>query len=135
MDDDDFVLWMVEAGSAAGYTSTGYIFGDGNLDGVVDLSDFNIYNSHKSTHSTNYCDGDYNLNGVIDVADYDGVWESNKFNSSRRGIRPDGTVPSALTVVPEPPVQLLAMILPLFVAAKWPIRRPNKDSAQSELRP
>lgn len=54
--------------------------GDFNLDGFVDVSDFNIWNSHKFTNSNLWADGDANFDGVVDGQDFN-IWNANKFTS------------------------------------------------------
>ena len=57
------------------------IYGDGNLDGHVDASDFNIWTSNKFTYQTGWEYGDYDGNGVVDTADYN-LWNTNQYASS-----------------------------------------------------
>ena len=65
--------------------------GDANGDGVVDTSDFNIWNINKFTSGTDWTTGDFNGDGVTDVSDF-GIWNANKFTS----------VDFSASVVPEP---------------------------------
>lgn len=64
--------------------------GDANLDGVVDGSDFGIWNSNKFTATASWCAGDFNADGNVDGSDF-GIWNARKFTSS------DGVM-----LVPEP---------------------------------
>ena len=52
--------------------------GDANLDGSVDISDFNIWNSNKFASGTEWGDADFNFDGVTDISDFN-IWNSNKF--------------------------------------------------------
>ena len=58
--------------------------GDANLDGAVDVGDFNLWNRYKfdsgDPHVT-WGKGDFNRDGVVDVADFN-IWNANKFQSS-----------------------------------------------------
>lgn len=55
--------------------------GDANGDGLVDASDFNIWNSNKFASGTNWNSGDFNGDGITDASDFN-VWNSNKFTSA-----------------------------------------------------
>ena len=54
------------------------LYGDGNLDGVVDIPDVNIWNAYRFTDEQGWEHGDYNGDGVIDVSDFN-VWMTNAF--------------------------------------------------------
>jgi hypothetical protein len=95
----DLTQWLANAGAINLASGNSYLPGDANLDGVVDGSDFGIWNSHKFTSVAAWCSGDFNADGVVDGSDF-GIWNANKFNAS------DGT-----SVVPEPSLGLLAAIL------------------------
>jgi hypothetical protein len=86
----DVDAWRAEAGDANNVgTSQVYKVGDANLDGVVDGTDFGLWNSNKFTNNKDWCKGNFNADGVTDGSDF-GLWNSNKFTAS------DGSV------VPEP---------------------------------
>lgn len=99
----DVDLWRAEAGEF--YLGAGRTFlpGDANLDGVVDGSDFGIWNSRKFTATPAWCSGDFNADGVVDGSDF-GIWNSNKFNASD------------LQAVPEPGASWMVLLcgIPLF---------------------
>ncbi|MEM7316150.1 MAG: PEP-CTERM sorting domain-containing protein, partial [Planctomycetota bacterium] len=84
--------WLAVGGSNNPAETGGnpFLGGDANLDGVVDVSDFGVWNSAKFTQNSNWCGGDFNADGVVDVSDF-GTWNANKFTSS--------STPAA---VPEP---------------------------------
>ncbi len=94
----DLNQWLVEAGSAELTSGGAYVFGDTNLDGVVDVSDFNAWNNSKFTAGSGWSGGDLNADGFSDVADFN-IWNENKFQ----------TVGAAASL-PEPSTWLLAMI-------------------------
>ncbi len=54
--------------------------GDANGDMVVDVSDFNIWNSNKFSSGTTWITGDFNGDGNTDVSDFN-IWNGNKFSS------------------------------------------------------
>ncbi len=62
----------------------GFSLADGNFDGVVDVSDFNIFNSHRF-QSGCYTEGDYNFDGNIDVSDFN-IWNTFKFTTSAAAV-------------------------------------------------
>ena len=87
-------LWLSEAGSNNLPNQTAYLPGDANLDGIVDVSDFNIWNRNKfvsndpDSPGMGWSTGDFNGDGVTDVADFN-IWNINKFTSA---LRPVGSV-------------------------------------------
>ena len=96
VDDADLAAWLVEAGE--NNIGAAYLEGDANLDGVVDVGDFNIWNSNKFTTNPAWCNGDFNADGVVDVGDFN-IWNTNKFQSS-----------ADAAAVPEPGAWALGMI-------------------------
>ncbi|MEM7315913.1 MAG: lamin tail domain-containing protein, partial [Planctomycetota bacterium] len=67
---DDVMFWITDLRQT--------IAGDANLDGGVDVSDFNIWNSNKFQTTTDWCQGNFNADSSVDVSDFN-VWNSNKF--------------------------------------------------------
>ena len=61
-------------------SNLGFLAGDANLDGVVDVSDFNAWNSNKFSSVGGWRNGDFNGDQSIDVSDFN-IWNSNKFSS------------------------------------------------------
>lgn len=84
----DVDTWRSEAGTANLGTGRSYRVGDANLDGVVDGSDFGIWNSSKFTSNTAWCSGNFNADAVVDGTDF-GLWNSNKFMSSDSSLVPE----------------------------------------------
>ncbi len=89
VNESDRVVWLEVAADVNGLDSP-YKAGDANLDGVVDVGDFNVWNANKFTSTSAWCSGDFNSDGNVDVSDF-GLWNANKFTASDR-----------LAVVPEP---------------------------------
>ena len=56
----------------------GRSMGDANLDGAVDVTDFNVWNANKFSPANLWSQGDFNCDGVVDVGDFN-VWNANKF--------------------------------------------------------
>ena len=54
--------------------------GDADLNGVVDGSDFGIWNANKFGIGTTWATGDFNGDGRTDGSDF-GIWNANKFTS------------------------------------------------------
>lgn len=90
VNEDDLARWLQEAGSVNLPSGNPYLWGDANLDGVVDGSDFNRWNSNKFTSVAAWCQGDFNADGQVDGSDF-GIWNSRKFTSS-----------NVVSAVPEP---------------------------------
>ncbi len=94
---DPALGWLV-VGGANNPSATGgaaFLEGDANLDGVVDVGDFNLWNGSKFTANDSWCLGDFTADGSVDVSDFN-TWNANKFTSS-----------SDAAAVPEPACAML----------------------------
>ncbi len=89
--------WLLDAGILNEGGTSGYLLGDFNLDGSVDVSDFNLWNQSKFTTNSNWTSGDLNMDGVVDVSDFNG-WNQNKFTSSSIVANDNFDVPRAAGV-------------------------------------
>jgi hypothetical protein len=85
--------WLAEAGAFNLPSGNPYLLGDANLDGVVDGSDFGIWNANKFTAVAAWGQGDFTADGSVDGSDF-GVWNANKFTASdeSRGMRGAGAL-------------------------------------------
>ena len=103
VDRADVQAWLAEAGEANIGPGRAYLEGDANLDGSVDVGDFNLWNGNKFTSTAAWCSGDFNADGSVDVGDFN-LWNGNKFQSSD------------VSTVPEPGSILLMLVgLPLLL--------------------
>ena len=102
----DLDEWRVQAGAANLPSGNPYLPGDANLDGAVDASDFNIWNSNRLSQTAAWCAGDFNADGFIDVSDFN-VWNSHRLMSSA----------GAPAAVPEPASLWLALVAMGWLAA------------------
>ena len=91
VDGADQAQWLADAAIANDLNSS-YLAGDANLDGVVDGSDFVIWNANKFTVESAWCQGNFDHNQVVDGSDFL-LWNQHKFTMS------DGTI---VALVPEP---------------------------------
>ncbi len=82
---DDLNSWLVEAGAANLPSGLPYLPGDASLDGFVDVSDFNIWNSNNFYQGTGWCEGNFTADGLTDVSDFN-VWNANKFATSSASV-------------------------------------------------
>ncbi len=105
VDTADLEEWRIAAGAANLSSGNLYLPGDANLDGAVDASDFNIWNSNRFSQTAAWCAGDFNADGAIDASDFN-LWNSHRLMSS------DG-----LAVVPEPESLSLSFIALAWLAA------------------
>ncbi len=105
---DDLAAWLVEGGNAE--VGGPFLSGDANLDGVVDVSDFNVWNGNKFSATPAFCSGDFNADGSVDVSDFNN-WNGNKFQASGRP-----------ATVPEPQA-LLLLVLGVFFIGRTAHRR------------
>ena len=92
---DDRDEWLALAGGENLASGNPYLLGDANLDGSVDASDFNVWNSNKFATTAAWSRGDFNADGTTDTSDFN-IWNNNKFTSSD------------VTAVPEPQTFVLA---------------------------
>jgi Lamin Tail Domain len=106
VNDADLTAWLAEAGDANLPSNQPYIRGDANLDGVVDGSDFGLWNSSKFTATPAWCSGDFNADGNVDGSDF-GVWNANKFRSADNS-----------TLIPEPNAALAILVLVTMAVAR-----------------
>ena len=81
---DDLDEWVLEL--------KGTLYGDANLDFVVDASDFNIWNVNKFQTETGWCQGNFDGDGVTDTSDFN-IWNLNKFTAAA----PELAVPAFAT--------------------------------------
>jgi GEVED domain/FG-GAP-like repeat len=123
----DVDQWRVEAGNANLGAGRDYRVGDANLDGIVDGSDFSLWNAAKFTNNPQWCDGNFNADSVVDGTDF-GLWNSNKFTSSDTVIR-STTIPSLS--VPTPPQQPPS---PMTLACHW-VHEVDKRESLSAVTP
>lgn len=89
VDSKDLLEWRTLGGTANLPIADRYLEGDANLDGAVDVSDFNIWNENKFSTNAAWSAGDFNADGSVDVSDFN-IWNDNKF---RRAGLPPATVP------------------------------------------
>ena len=73
--------WLALAGSIINANGEPFSLGDINLDGFVDVSDFNIWNKNKFSENAAWCLGDVTADGFIDVLDFN-QWNLTKFSTS-----------------------------------------------------
>ena len=95
VDEGDLDQWRTDAGAINLASGGMYLKGDANLDGVVDISDFNIWNANKFTMNPSWCSADFNASGSIDISDFN-LWNSNKFQSSDAAAVPE---PNAFVLI------------------------------------
>lgn len=86
----DLDEWRAFVGAANLPSGNSYLRGDANLDGSVDVRDFNVWNDNKFTVTAAWCSGDFNADGDVDEQDLN-IWNEHKFTPS-----------DVRTAVPEP---------------------------------
>ncbi len=94
---DDLTQWLAEAGAVNLASGNPYLPGDATLDGVVDVSDFNVFNTNKFTLNAAWCKGDFDANGVIDVSDFN-IFNNNRFSMSDVASVPEPTSAAVLVL-------------------------------------
>ena len=71
----------------------GTLFGDANLDFVVDVSDFNAWNQNRFTQGSGWTGGDFSADGFTDVTDFN-IWNSFNF---QEGVGSEGFIDFGVT--------------------------------------
>ena len=99
-------LWLVDAGGQNLPSANAYLLGDANLDGAVDASDFNIWNSHKFTSTPAWSAGDFSADGVVDISDFN-IWNGNKFQNADVPRRFTGKFDAVTEYEDEDPIRLV----------------------------
>ncbi len=102
------------------FTELGTLYGDANLDRVVDASDFNLWNQNKFSSAAGWEGGDFNCDGVTDASDFN-VWNENKFRSA--------------AAVPEPSSSCVQLIMLAGTLWQWLARRAAKASWPCHFHP
>jgi carboxypeptidase A1 len=90
----DAEAWLVNAAAEELAAGESFRMGDANLDGQVDVSDFNLWNASKFGQGS-WCNGDFNTDGQVDVSDYN-LWNARKFTASDAALVPE---PSAIAIL------------------------------------
>jgi MYXO-CTERM domain-containing protein len=101
-------------------------FGDANLDGKVDGSDYSLIDAGYASHGalTGWYNGDFNYDGVIDGSDYaliDNAFNNQggaELNTASVVATSTAQVAAAPTAVPEPATLGLAMVAGLAVVRR-----------------
>lgn len=81
---DDLVRWLELGGAANLPSGNSYLFGDANLDGSVDATDYAAWQASKFTAGALWSGGDFNADGVTDGQDLL-IWNRHKFTSADSG--------------------------------------------------
>ena len=79
--------WLAEAATENGFSSP-YLVGDANLDGGVDVGDFNQWNANQFQSTLLWSNGNFNGDANVDVGDFN-LWNANKFQSSDAAAVPE----------------------------------------------
>ena len=108
-------MWLSIAGEQTLAPGAAYLVGDANLDGGVDISDFNIWNANKFTSQPEFCSADFNADGFVDISDFN-IWNSRKFQSSLDSAAP----------VPEPGSMALLLLSIVGLLKSVRSRSPNR---------
>ena len=109
----DILYWVTEL--------KGTLVGDANLDGLVDVSDYNVWNSHRFEFPTFWCTADFNGDQITDVSDFN-LWNQYKFQSAGQltsratGLR--GSNVSSSQPVPHTPRNLREWLQPAPMVAQ-----------------
>lgn len=91
--------WLAEAGDRN--IGAAYLVGDANLDGSVDVSDFNLWNANRFSTASRWDFGEFNGDGAIDTSDFN-IWNANNFTSSDQVIAvPEPALGDRLAVVSQ----------------------------------
>jgi hypothetical protein len=103
----------------------GTLFGDTNLDRVVDVSDFNPWNASKFQNVSSWGQGDFSGDGVTDGTDFN-LWNTNRFQAAAPAAAASRTAPrAALAAKPQVVDSVFATDASLYDSLQW---RGKRDS-------
>ncbi len=119
----DLDAWLAQAGAANLASGNPYLPGDANLDGAVDASDFNSWNSNRFSQTVAWCSGDFNADGAVDASDFN-IWNSHKFTSSDGG-----------AAVPEPSMGVIGIATLIGLATRFGTERRKMAKKMRRVRP
>jgi autotransporter-associated beta strand protein len=104
-------------------------YGDANLDGRVDGSDYTRIDNGFINQLSGWFNGDFNYDGVVDGSDYTLI--DNAFNTQGISLSANGTAqiatPAGASDVPEPTAALLGTLAGMGLLAKRRSRRPVRN--------
>ena len=86
----DQIWWLGEAGEVNLRFGLAYLPGDANLDGFVDVQDFNVWNANKFSVLPvipGWCQANFNGDATVEGQDFL-IWNQNKFTTSHLQIGP-----------------------------------------------
>ena len=104
VDHSDLDHWLRIAGAWDLPSGATYLVGDFDLDGAVDVTDFNLWNNNKFSANGLWSGGDANADGFVDVGDFN-IWNDNKFTSAD------------VATVPEPSGVAIAILFGFIIVA------------------
>jgi hypothetical protein len=105
--------FSVNTGDVTAYLRTAFQtrFGDANLDGFVDASDFNLWNANRFKTCKSWADGDFSGDGIVDTTDFN-RWALNRFQSGPVGgaavaaaaprMASDSSTSAGIVAIPSP---------------------------------
>jgi hypothetical protein len=90
-------------------------YGDANLDGKVDGSDYSLIDNGYLTHATGWANGDFNYDGVINGSDYTLIDNAYNTQGAQIGSNTAAQITAeiagtSISAVPEPSSLILAAI-------------------------
>ena len=107
-------------------------YGDANLDGKVDGSDYSLIDNGFNTTATGWFNGDFNYDGVINGSDYTLI--DNSFNQQGAQLTAQAAVSTAQIAVtasvPEPSLLALATLFPAMLRRHKKIRTCHTHQVQ-----
>jgi hypothetical protein len=78
-------------------------YGDGNLDGVVNLTDFNALAANFGMSERGWWQGDFNYDGIVNLVDFNRLAANFGLSAAGPGVTPgDWAALAAAAAVPEP---------------------------------
>jgi autotransporter-associated beta strand protein len=101
-------------------------YGDTNLDGRVDGTDYSRIDSGYLTHATGWFNGDFNYDGVINGSDYtliDNAYNTQGVSLAAQVALPTAQIASDVSAVPEPASVGLSALAALGLLRRRPRRQ------------
>jgi hypothetical protein len=104
-------------------------YGDANLDGTVNLADFNRLAANFGSTSGDWSQGDFNYDNNVNLADFNRLAANFGLSAAGPALTPDDW--SALaSAVPEPTTLSLVTVVPLTLLARRTAPPPRRAAAR-----
>src|SRR5262249_9569223 len=104
-------------------------YGDANVDGHVDGSDYSLIDNGYLAHAAGWFNGDFNYDGTINGSDYtliDNAFNTQGAQLSAAVANPSVSIATQIATVPEPTSLLLVSLAVTALSRRRAVARPRR---------